>query len=281
MAFEVETTEKAILETIALPPRPKVLIAINEETRKDNVSFAVIAQAILEDVSISSAALQIVNSPAFRRPTVISSIDQALNLLGLKRVLAIVNAVSLRKAMKTKVDLEEFWQFGTMVANNCVLLAQRCRKTQLIDDAYTIGLFHDAGVPIMMSKFPNYYTFYNAAEEEGWILSSEKEKINFGARHTTLGALMAQNWGLPDQIVEAVRHLHNAKELFSTGPFTSSSLGLLAILKCARELARNQVYNKFNNAEWELVKDSVLHYLDLDEKTFAQTSEELANLIKG
>jgi HD-like signal output (HDOD) protein len=275
MVFVIDSSEREILERFSLPPRPKVLNAIHHELRRENVSFAVIARLIAEDVSISSAALSLVNAPVFRRVTPASSIDQALNVLGLKRVLAIVNAVSIRKAIKTAVDLEEFWEFGTTVANIALLFAQKLKKNTLADDAYTVGLFHDACAPFLMTQFPSYREFFIDGCAEGWLVSIFEEKENYGTTHTILAALMAQDWLVPDYIVNAIYNVHNAHDTLVGADDREPSVILLAILKCAREVARIHCYGQTDNPEWQSVKLFVLQALNLEEADYIEYRDDI------
>ncbi len=281
MAQIFSPSDQAILARFSLPPRPKVLIAINEEVKKENASFAVIASLIAEDVSIASAALKIVNSPAFRRPKPIGSIDQALTVLGLKRVLAIVNAVSIRKAMKSTENLEEFWEFGATVASAGILVAQQCKKAALADDAYTTGLFHDACGPFLMTQYPSYYSFFRAGNAEGWLTSMAEEKEKYSTTHTILGALMAQDWCLPDHIVRTIYNLHNAAEILSLRDDRDPAVILLAITKCAREMARIHQFNKTDNPEWLHVRPLVLEYLNLDDADYVDMRDEILDRLNG
>lgn len=273
MPVEIEANEREILSKVELPPRPKALITITEESKKPDPGFPAISHAIVEDVSISSAVLKVVNSPAFRRPNPISAIDQALNMLGLKRVLSIVNAVSVRGAIKSNVDLEEFWEFGSTVANICVLIAKQLRKMALMDDAYTLGLFHDAGVPVMITQFDDYYDFFKFAEAEGWTLSINREKDKYQTTHTTIGALMAQEWSLPDHIVTAIYNLHYANGIFGSDDLDEASLTLLAILKMAREIARIHLRDAPGNEEWVQIESEVLEYLGLNDDSYDDLKE--------
>lgn len=275
MTVEIEAQERQILDRIQLPPRPKALITITEEAKKANANFAVIARAIVGDVSLSAAVLKVVNSAAFRRASPITAIDQALNMLGIKRVLSIVNAVAVRSAAPSKVDLEEFWQFGAAVADISVMIAKQLKKAALMDDAYTIGLFHDAGVPVMITQFADYHAFFLTAEKEGWTLSIDKEKERYNTTHTTIGALMAQEWTLPDHLVNAIYNLHYADGIFSTDELDKSSLDLLAILKCGREFARNHLRNEAGNAEWLQVEGQVMEHLGLDEDGLGDLRESV------
>lgn|GEM_PF-653691 len=264
-----------------LPPRPKTLIAINKEAEKPNASFAVIAKLIAEDVSISASVLKIANSAAFRRPSPMGSIDQALNMLGFKRVLAIVNSVSIRAAIASKHNLDEFWEFGTIVATAGVMVAQYCKKSNLADDAYTTGLFHDACSPFLMNLHPEYYDFFLAGNAEGWILSIAEEEEKYGTTHNILSALMAQVWTLPDQIVMAIYHLHNTNVILPTSDAGDPTMFLLSIVKCAREIARFYQFDKADNPEWLHCKELVLEYLSLDEDDFIEMRNSIAEKLEA
>ncbi len=279
MTVVIEDQERQILDGVQLPPRPKALITITEESKKPDPSFPAIAKAIVEDVSISAAVLRVVNSPAFKRPNPISAIDQALNMLGLKRVLSIVNAVSVRNAIKTDADLEEFWEFSSVTANACVLCAKKIKKMALLDDAYTLGLFHDAGVPVMITKFKDYYDFFVHAEEEGWTISIDRERERFGTTHTTIGAVMAQEWSLPDPIVNAIYNLHYASGIFAAGELDETSLDLLAILKMGRDISRTYLKGADSNEEWLEIEGEILEYLNTDENEYQLLKENVLDAL--
>ena len=281
MTQQAEQSSTTSLLSSSLPPRPKILMAINQEVQKDNVNFGSVARLISEDVSISSAVLKIVNSPAFRRPTAIGSIDQALNLLGLKRVIAIVNTVAIRNAIKSKYNLEEFWEFGTIVGNVGLMFAQQCKQLTLMDDAYTLGLFHDACSSFLMNLHADYYDFFTQANNEGWILSIAEEEKKYGTTHNILGALMAQIWNLPEHIVMAIYHLHNSNQALANSDDSDKSMMLLSILKCAREIARFHQFNKPNNPEWLHCKTLVLEYLGLDDVDFIEMQNAIVEKMDG
>jgi len=275
MALEIEPQEQEILNSVDIPPRPKALLTVSEEAKKDEPNFPTIAHAIADDVSISSAVLRVVNSPAFRRVNAIGSIDQALNMLGFKRVLSIVNAVAVRSASKTNVDLEEFWTFASSVAHACVIITKALKRPQLGDDAYTLGLFHTAGVPIMMSRFAEYTDFFTSAEQEGWTLSINREKEEFNTTHTSIGALMAQEWSLPECIVDAIYNLHYADGIFESDDMDETTLQLIAVLKMARDICHEYLQSNCGSDEWNQVEGQVLDYLGVDEDKWLDIREKV------
>lgn len=275
MAVEIAAQEQAILNEVEIPPRPKALITVNEECKKEDPSFPNIAHAIAEDVSISSAVLKVVNSAAFRRPNPISSIDQALNMLGFKRVLSIVNAVSVRNAINTSVDLESFWEYCSAVAHACVLVCKKLKMQALADDAYTLGLFHAAGVPLLINHFDDYGDFFTASQNGNWndIINQEQDKYH--TTHTTIGALMAQDWSLPETIVDAIYNVHYCDGIFASGELEEETLRLLAVLKLARHFAR--VFQNPNEAdeEWQELEGQVCEFLDMEDGALTEMQEDV------
>ncbi|MCG8669409.1 MAG: HDOD domain-containing protein [Pseudomonadales bacterium] len=275
MAVDITPQEQAILDKVEIPPRPKALMTVNDEAKKDEPSFPTIVHAIAEDVSISATVLKVVNSPAFRRPNPISSIDQALNMLGIKRVLSIVNAVSVRGAIKTSVDLEDFWEYCSAVAHGCVLICKQLKMQAYADDAYTLGLFHAAGVPLLMSHFEDYAEFFTDANVCNWNQMINQEMDKFHTTHTTIGALMAQDWSLPESIVDSIYNVHYADGIFASGDLAEETLKLIALLKMARHFATLYQNPNAEDDEWSDLEGQVCEYLGVDDASIDELQEEV------
>ena len=64
------------------------------------------------------------------------------------------------------------------------------------DAAYTYALFHDAGVPLMMRRFPNYGELLERCRAEGKLLGNMEEEY-FPCTHPIISSLLVRNWGLP------------------------------------------------------------------------------------
>lgn len=277
MLIEIEPQEQEILKSVKIPVRPKVLLTVSEEAKKEEPSFSIISHAIAEDVSISSAILKMVNSAAFSRPSPISSIDQALNMLGLKRVLAIVNAVAVRNASQSNADLEEFWNLASNVAHASVIISKQLKRSFLGDDAYTLGLFHTAGVPIMIARFKNYTDFYHQSEKKGWTLSIDREKEAFHTTHSSIGALMAQEWCLPNSITNAIYNIHYADGIFDDSSMSETTQSLIGILKMARHLCHEYQEINCESDDWVQVESQVFGFLKISEDKWLVIRDAVIN----
>ena len=101
-----------LLQGLQIPPRPEVMVAVQQEQQQASPDIRRIADLISQDVSISGAVLKTVNSPLFGLSRKVTSINQAAVLLGFKYVSSIVSSVSVRSAIKNagQLNIELFWE---------------------------------------------------------------------------------------------------------------------------------------------------------------------------
>jgi HD-like signal output (HDOD) protein len=105
------------LQGISIPARPQILVRLDSELAKDDPDPAVVVRLISSDVVLSAAMLKTVNSPFFGLPRRISSVAQAVSMLGLKMTARIVNGLVLRMTMGGRQSsLERFWDTAEKVA---------------------------------------------------------------------------------------------------------------------------------------------------------------------
>ncbi len=95
------------------------------------------------------------NSPFFALRRKVQSVQQAVAVLGLRNLLKIVYGVVLKQSLggADAPQMARFWERSNYNAVVSAYLAGRLPGISS-DDAYTFGLFHDAGISILMQKFP-------------------------------------------------------------------------------------------------------------------------------
>lgn len=281
MSISITAAEKKILQSVTIPPRPQALLTVAAEAKLPEPNVAVIAKAINSDIAISSAILQVCNSAAFRRAREISSIDQAVMILGLKRIIPLVKAVALKASMANSAKLESFWKRSSDIANGCVAAAKLLEKPELADHAYMLGLFHDAGIPIMFQHFEEYEGFLALAEAEGWDNYLDEERERFETGHSTIGAILAQQWKLPKVMIEVIYYLHDVDGIYSSGELNNVSLDLLSILKIARNVSHFREFDDYDCAEWLHVREGLQDYLDLSDVEMQDIRDKTLEAMKA
>ncbi|KZN55516.1 HDOD domain-containing protein [Pseudoalteromonas luteoviolacea] len=268
MAISLTQQEKQILRAISIPPRPEALVQFSQETKSPEPNINKITQILQSDVAISAAILQVVNSAAFRRSKEIESLEQAIMILGLKRLIPLVKAVAVKATVETPPALENFWQDQSDIAQLCSTLCLKLNKPGLSNHAYMLGLFHTVGIPLLCVHFDDYTEVIDVAKTDGWSKATEFEFGKYNTSHATIGALLAQQWKLPKPMINVIYYQHDANGIFRSGELDGIALELLSVLKLARHgnfLFKNTATIE-NDHEWQTISDEVLDFVNMSEE---------------
>ena len=279
MLKEADRTEIAadsvsdILRTISIPPCPAVVASLLDEARRPEVDFHKIVRLITGDLSLAASMMKTANSPFFALRRKVESVQVAASVLGLKNIINIVKGLALQRALSPKgISMERFWERSNYHATVSARLARRVPGVTR-EDAYTFGLFHDCGIPILMQRFPDYRETLAAANRSArsiWEFENERH----GTDHVTVGAMLARNWQLPDLIVEAVRLHHNFEILNDGSGVRDEVRGLTAISVLADHLIA-RFLNAPDEAEWMAYGSAALNFLNFDEDELTELRSDV------
>ncbi|NNA66765.1 HDOD domain-containing protein [Pseudomonas gessardii] len=262
------------LQGISVPPQPQIMVDLQMEQYMPDPDLEVIARLISQDPGLSGSLLKIVNSPYYGLSNKIASIQRAVNLLGSRSIVNLINAQSIKGEMSddTIVTLNRFWDTAQDVAMTCLTLAKRT-GSQAVDEAYALGLFHDCGVPLMLKRFPDYMSVledaYAKAGPECRVVDTENSA--FHTNHAVVGYYTAKSWRLPEHVTNAIANHHNALAIFSDESARNSPLkNLLAILKMAEHICASYrvLGNQVVDHEWDSIGHLVLDYVGLSDYDF-------------
>lgn len=275
MHSELELEQaRNLVKGIDIPVRPAVLQKIMEIQSSADPSIDDIAKVISGDVSLSAGVLKAVNSPLYGIKKRMSSIHQAVVLLGLNNVLNIVIGISLRLEIggNFNVAVERFWDTASDVALISAGLAKELRHAPS-DEAYTLGLFHDCGIPLLMMKDANYIEVLKAANGslDKSFTQVEDELIN--TNHAVVGYYVAKSWRLPPHICKAILN-HHEPDMLESGEVELSYL--LANLKMAEAISHS-VRRLSDNPDWDRIKGKVFGFLKISEKDFEELKEDISD----
>jgi HD-like signal output (HDOD) protein len=270
--IDSQVAEK-ILKSINIPPCPDVVVALMEELSQEDVDFTKLVKIISGDVSLAASMLKTANSPFFALRNKVGSIQQAVSVLGLKNLTQIVRGSALQKALGgEKLTMERFWERSNFTA---VVASHMAGKLQGIsrEDAYTLGLFHDCGIPILMQKFPDYKEKLAAANQSAELVIVIEDK-NYATNHAIVGNMLARNWFLPEHISQAIL-VHHDHIIFSE-PEDSTSPEACALV--ATTLVSEHIVATFlgksDDAEWIVSGQMALDHLGLSPDDMEDITED-------
>ena len=115
------------------------LLQVMAEVNKDNFEFSKVERIISRDVGISYKLLRYMNSAYYRRVCEISSIKQAIVLLGERGMRGFVSLIAMSKLAADKPD--ELVRSSVIRAKFCELMAQFKSNGLDPSELFTIGLF--------------------------------------------------------------------------------------------------------------------------------------------
>lgn len=269
--------EKAV-KNIGIPPCPAILTKLLREMREDDPDFNKVGKLIGSDLSLAAAVLKTVNSPFYGLRTKVSSVHQAMSLIGLQNAAQLVTGLLLHDAFQGGASqaMEEFWESSSAIAMINACLA---RKLKLIDreEAYTYALFRDSGALAMLAGADKYRPVLPGASNTIGKDVIEAEAERYGVDHAVTGYYLTKSWLMPEHVCEAVLWHHHTTAL-REGKLQVTPTGLKHI---ALSLASEWLYVTQTLggtcAEWQEGSAFALETLGQSEADLLAVVEDLAN----
>lgn len=270
----------ALIKSIRIPPRPSLLTDLQQELALDEPDPHKIAGIIGGDVGMSGALLKLTNSPFYGLRRKLNSVDQCISFLGINQCAALTAGVLARQAigMEGGAALERFWNMSTCRAKALVFLADRTRVCRS-DIAHTFGLFCDIGVPLLMNRFPKYVDVYAEASDDAVNAFTQVEDRHLNTNHAAIGCLLARNWGLSEDVSQAILLHHDYSTLINPGT-DDAVRSLIALFLLAENVLQKLSGHVICN-EWEKGGDAACRHLGLTTDETADISEELYELFEA
>src|SRR5262249_54198813 len=154
------------------------------------------------DAALTAELLRIVNSPIYGFASRISSLQNAITLLGFQTVRSFALAVCMKGFLQAalRIDLlRRIWRHSLASALVCDDLSTVCSSNMGRDDrAYTAGLLHNIGCLGLFVAHPGTYAELLADTRADKLL--ERERATLGIDHCEAGGWLARNWGFPDDL---------------------------------------------------------------------------------
>jgi putative nucleotidyltransferase with HDIG domain len=209
------TAQELVAKVKNLPPVSHAALKLISLLDQPGVSNDEVVQALRCDNVLTAKLLRACNSPYFGLAEPVSSVDQAVFVLGHQQILHIVLTLAFGSAMVVPlpgyaVEASELWRHSLITA-----VAGETIANDLVDlnvdppVAFTVGLLHDIGKLVLgQALTQEVQAEIRARVEHGQMSRSEAEKAVLGTDHSEVGALLLQNWHLSDDVVEAVANHH-------------------------------------------------------------------------
>jgi putative nucleotidyltransferase with HDIG domain len=169
---------------------------------------------------MAAKILRAANSSFYGMCGTIGSVQDAVRLIGLRSVGALVTTAALLHSIAPPscrgFDFRVFWEHSLATAICSRELARECGYSESV--AFTAGLLHDIGRLALATYYPSEFAsaIERAADRDCLLLDAETSLLGIG--HAEVGASIATHWNFADVVSEAIRDHHAPAQDNYAGP---------------------------------------------------------------
>ena len=200
-------------DMVALPTLPLVASRLLESIADPEAATSEeIGALIALDPALTARTLKLANSDFYGFPRKVGTVDLAVVVLGHNTIRDLVLGAAVFQTLDpTWQSLTGLWSHSLACGVAARALADRCRY-RLESEAFAAGMLHDLGKVVLRQTYPEAYDAAMALAREQGITMLEAECGILGSDHAEVGGWLAERWGLPGDLVEAIAFHHRPEE---------------------------------------------------------------------
>lgn len=196
----------------ALPPLPTSAMRVIALTKNPDTSVQGLVTVISQDPALAASMLRQANSSYYGYARRISSLQEAIIVLGFQATQGLAMTSAAAPFLKTpllgyEIEQEGLWQHSMLTAMAAKRLCQNL-ELPLADVAFTAGLLHDIGKIVISIYIQEVGPYISKKVSEGKLTYVEMEEKVIGYNHATVGGMLSKHWNLPNDLVAAISYHH-------------------------------------------------------------------------
>jgi HD-like signal output (HDOD) protein len=255
---------------LRIPPFPQVAIQLLRLTNNEDVSMRQLSVLISSEPAFSSEVLTIANSALYPLRVPVTSVLQAIAVLGTNALRGLCLTVGVRTYLGTSLNHESLrgiWRHNMA----CALIARQLALAGSMDGdtAYTAGIMHDIGRLALAVISPKQCAALldSHSGTPSSILQLEHEL--FGCNHCEAGRHLIADWKLPSAF-EAIVADHHAPR------HKGDSWTMSGLVSVSCRLADTAGFAVFQGCAITPYADLLDELPDQERKSFTTTLEQLS-----
>jgi len=191
-----------------LPPIPQVAAQVLQIIEDPESTAERLTSALSKDAALAARVLKIANSAMFSRQRDITTLNQAVMVIGFKALKGIIVAATLRQINKRFGTAEkQVWENSIATAFAATLIAKKLQKP-FVEEIFLLGLLHSLGQIVLLAQEDTYQRFQKVIltikEQGGTYVKAEESVLGFS--HPLIGALVAKKWNFSPEICQVILH---------------------------------------------------------------------------
>ncbi|MBM9536441.1 sensor domain-containing diguanylate cyclase [Desulfobulbus alkaliphilus] len=218
MTTDPDKVLESVLLSKDLPTLPIIASQLLTLTASDETTLTDIATLVSQDMALSAKVLRVANSSFYSFPQQISSINQAVSILGINAVRSLVLSFSFLALESRKqsdlFDFHRFWEHALVGAVAAKLIVEQVGGRDS-EEAFICGLLQNIGQLVfaatMNKQYEEVLNQVHAKETNNDVSGSHDEDIEsavIGCTHSEIGFAAAKSWGLPESLLLPIQYHH-------------------------------------------------------------------------
>jgi HD-like signal output (HDOD) protein len=231
------------IQGVKIPDLPKEILELDAVLASKFPNFQDITRIIESNVKLSGEVMRLVNSPVMKLKVPVKSIREAVDVLGLINLKNLVVAAALNNLFNGR-QFEEIVEHSKDVAFCCAELSEHLEGVSR-DEAYLLGLFHNAGCLLLASKDPQNYPKVFLKVHANPIRGVAAETKFYGSNHGDIGLLIGKKWQLPVEMLNVIMLHHRSPEVIANDKMR----GMASMVQVANSIVNEVSYGTYVTEE--------------------------------
>jgi putative nucleotidyltransferase with HDIG domain len=213
-----ERIRRVVCGTGALPTPPDTYLRLTDLLNSPYCDIGDITKVVEQDPGLTTKLLHLVNSAQFGITRQIVTPSEAVQLLGIDILRALMLGIQAFNFYDGKPFIRtiftDLWNHSLRTAVNARKLARaECMTTEAAEECFLTGLLHDIGKLVLAANAEEEYRLVFDLVSKTCVPLEQAENGIFGSSHAQVGAYLLALWGLPESVVRAVEHHHTLEGL--------------------------------------------------------------------
>lgn len=207
-----DVQQQILKEVKDLPPFSAIANRALKLTNDPRSSAVDISRVISYDPAFTARVLRMANSAYYGFTRKITTVSEAIVILGYETLKSVVLALTLQKFYDREVkgyglEKGDLWKHSVGCALAARLIATQV-KYPAVEQAFVAGLLHDVGKVILNQFVREEIDQIIALSGAQGLSFAEAERQILGFDHQDIGAKVSEKWNFNEKIVEAIRCHH-------------------------------------------------------------------------
>lgn len=209
MADKRNDTQRIVGDLKSMPTLPGLIAKLGAIAENNKASAQEVARVVSMDPVLSAKVLRLVNSAFYGFSRRVSTVSNAIILLGVNVVKSLTISSSIFEIMEQ--NIVGLWEHSMGVAVAANIIARELKLPEP-EETSTVALLHDIGKVAIKIRLEDDYSRLTSLIKEKELSMAAAERELLGTDHAEIGERMARTWLLPEKLIEPIACHHNVEK---------------------------------------------------------------------